>query len=383
MLRKGRQNSLQLLKTSENNSLNKITVWVHCASLGEFEQGRPIIESIKIKNPSCHVVLSFFSPSGYEIRKNYDKADQIIYLPADTPENADLLISKINPTVVIFVKYEFWWNLIRALLQNKTPIFLISAVFRQDDYFFKKLADGFLQLLRQYHMIFVQDKKSAEVLITNKVANHLVAGDTRIDSVMLRHRKNEVPESIRQFAGNLPVVVYGSVWESDMTVVTKIMEHFPHFKHIVAPHDISTANVKAIRANLSWPSALYSDEKFDGNMLIINNIGMLAGLYSLAKYAYIGGGFDKGIHNILEPAVFGIPVFFGPNHTRFNEAIALTNDKSAFAIHQASEMVQILNLLESSPQKYGQLSAKVQAYFNQSKGATGKTMEYIQPFLSV
>lgn len=372
--------NIECTKSNNNNKYIK-KVWIHCASLGEFEQGRPVIEKIKLSHPDCLIFLSFFSPSGYEIQKNYDKADVIFYLPSDTPENCDRLLDLIQPNVVIFVKYEFWWNLIRTLAGKNIYVFLISAVFRVDDYFFKPFFRPFLTLLHSYRMIFVQDITSADILKNNNFNNAMVAGDTRIDRVIQRSKASEVPSAIREYIEDKKVLVYGSVWESDMFLVAECIKKFRNYIHIIAPHDITAANVKRLRKQIPAEGSLYSDEKWNGNILFINNIGMLGSLYSLAKYVYIGGGFQQGIHNILEPSVFNIPVFFGPNHKKFNEAIILQAEQIAFNVSSSKKMVEIIQNFEESGSEYTLLSKKVNDYFKRSQGATEKTVSVISTYL--
>ncbi len=359
----------------------RTTVWMHCASLGEFEQGRPLIEKIKLNYPDSYLALSFFSPSGYEIQKNYDKAELIFYLPSDTPENCDSILQTIQPDIVIFVKYEFWWNLINKIVAKNIRIFLIAAVFRKNDYFFKSFFRPFLVLLRNYNMIFVQDKTSADILHKHNVTNQMITGDTRIDRVIQRSKASDVPLSIKEYAEDKTVIVYGSIWESDLNIVIHCIKRFPGFVHIMAPHDISTANVKKLKSLIPTEVCLYSDDKWSGNLLVINNIGMLGSLYSLAKYVYIGGGFQKGIHNILEPAVFRIPVFFGPNHTKFNEATILQQEKVAFSVNNASKIIEIIDRFEQSEAEYVALSKKTSDFFIRSQGATEKTHSFISRYL--
>jgi 3-deoxy-D-manno-octulosonic-acid transferase len=378
-LNKGRQDVWKKLENIHHGS-GPVT-WIHCASLGEFEQGRPLIEMLRVKYPDSHIALSFFSPSGYELQKDYEFADTIFYLPSDMPENAKKIISKLNPKIVIFVKYEFWWNLIRSLTERDIPVFLISAVFRQKDYFFRPFFAPFLDLLKNYRMIFVQDKNSSDTLKHYQINNHMITGDTRIDRVLERSKEPIVDKRIKEYCHNKTVIVYGSVWQSDMPIVEKSIKRFPDFIHIIAPHDISNQNIKKLCSMISSDSWLYSDIDWHSNVLIINNIGKLGSLYAVAKYAYIGGGFGNGIHNILEPAVFGIPVFFGPEHKKFNEAVILSNEKIAFAINRQNEMIHIIANLEKSGIEYQNITEKAADFFSGNMGATEKTASFLYTYL--
>ncbi|MBK9734040.1 MAG: hypothetical protein IPO92_03345 [Saprospiraceae bacterium] len=360
-------------KQIENFSAEyKNACWVHCASLGEFEQGRPLIEKIKLYHPDVPVLLSFYSPSGYTIMKDYDKVEKIIYLPSDLPRHNKKLISMIQPSMVIFVKYEFWWNLIDELLKQNIKIYLISGVFRGDDYFLKSFFKPFLALLGQYQKIFVQDELSAEILKNHGLNNISCVGDTRIDRVIQRSKSYNIPENIHEYCGDLTVIIYGSVWLSDVPIIKSAIAAFPHFRHIIAPHDVSLSNILTFVKAVDSPSDLYSDDKWTHPILFIDNIGMLSGLYKNAKYAYVGGGFQKGIHNILEPAVFGIPVFFGPNFKKFNEAVMFQNHKLGFSVLNGQDLVDSISSFEKDSTKYLTVHHKLQEFFITNKGATEK-----------
>jgi len=344
--------------------------WIHCASLGEFEQGRPLIRKLRINYPKMPIVLSFYSPSGYEIMKHYDRVDAVIYLPSDLPSNNKRLLQLIQPSIVIFVKYEFWWNLLDLLTKKDIKVFLVSAVFRKGNYFFASLFQPFLSILARYQNIFVQDRASADILTKYNISNLTIAGDTRIDRVIQRSKSAEVPENIKTYCGEHTTIVYGSVWMTDMNIVTENIISFPEMIHILAPHDISRTNIQKIRASIKYATDLYSDCEWHHSVMIIDNIGMLGGLYQLAKYAYIGGGFQNGIHNILEPAVFKVPVFFGPNFKKFNEAVYLTKHQIAYTVDNPKAMKASIMRLEQDGDAYQDISGKLSDYFQQSKGAT-------------
>lgn len=381
LLNKGRASTWQKLK--DTSHLTGKRIWMHCASLGEFEQGRPLIEKIKKEQPDIAVYLSFFSPSGYEIQKNYEKADVIFYLPSDTGTNAKKLVHLIRPDIVIFVKYEFWWNLNHRLINTGIPVVLISAVFRPNDYFWHLLSRPFKNILKNYTHIFTQDDTSARVLESQGFSNYSVSGDTRIDRVTQRSAQVIQSEEIAQYVNGKSAIAYGSVWMSDMHVVSAAIAAFPDYIHIIAPHDISNKNIHLIRSAFNQPSDLYSEQDWKSNVVVINNIGMLAGLYSFAKYAYIGGGFQKGTHNILEPAVYKIPVFFGPNHKKFNEAVTLTSLQAAFVVDNREKMPDTIKNLDQNQKKYQNIAQILDDFFEKNKGATEKTyikINSLRPF---
>lgn len=379
LLSEGRSETMAKLQTFSSH--HQGAVWVHCASLGEFEQGRPVIEKIKELQPSKPLILSFFSPSGFEVRKDYHLADIVVYLPSDLPVNMSIMVDMVRPSVFIFVKYELWWNLIRKLVMSDTKVFLISAVFRKSDYFFHKLLTPFAGLLRRFEKIFVQDEASYSVLAAHGFTNQYCAGDTRIDRVISRSKQIEIPDKIQSFTATKTSVIYGSVWTSDMTVVNEMTNRFPDFIHIIVPHLVDPAYIKSIQNALPSVTSLFSDKDWISNILIIDNIGMLSSLYAVAKYAYVGGGFQKGIHNILEPAVFKIPVFFGPNHLKFNEAVMLDKIGGAFHINTKSEMAFKISTLEEDVHEYKNVGIRADVYFNANQGATEKIMDYIALYL--
>lgn len=377
----GRKKTLHDINSTKTKFHN--TIWMHCASLGEFEQGRPLIEAIKAKYPQRKVILSFFSPSGYEIRKNYEWADHIFYLPSDLHTNANKLIYHYQPEIFILVKYEFWWNLLNALSNTKCKVYLIAGVFRESDYFFKPIFSHFRKILKKFECIFVQDEMSRQVLVKNDVKHVSVVGDTRIDRVVTNAANIELDYKILQFVDDHTTIVYGSVWGSDMAIVSGMIEKFPEFKHIIAPHDISIPNIKTICGHLSFKFSLYADFNIENNILIIDNIGMLSKLYKTAKYVYIGGGFQKGIHNILEPTIFNVPVFFGPKYQKFNEAVDLCTQGTSFSITSPIEMIEKVEYFENYNEKYIANGLVLKKYFDKNKGATDKIVAHLSHYLSI
>lgn len=358
---------------------------MHCASLGEFEQGRPLLEALKKEFPNYPIILSFFSPSGYEIRKNYPGADKILYLPVDTKNNAKNLISKINPAIVLWVKYEYWFNFLYEINNQKIPLLLISGIFRKDQPFFKWYGNFWRNALSFFTHFFVQDEQSIELLksagITKNVA---LAGDTRFDRVIAIAEKNEQLPVVQSFVNKYRVLVAGSTWEKDENILQQYSLHHPEIKIIIAPHEIKTTNLH--RLITKFPNAVFyselikdADNAKNKNVLIIDNIGMLSILYQYADVTYIGGGYEKsGIHNTLEAAVYGKPVIFGPNYKKFNEAKELINKEAAIAVSNKDEFTRALNGLFENQNKLLQTGANSKKIVYSKSGATGKIIGYIK-----
>ena len=350
------------------------TVWIHCASLGEFEQGRPVLEAIKKEMPEYKIVLTFFSPSGFEIRKNYVNADCIIYLPADNPGNSAKFISLVKPEFVIFVKYEFWNNYISQLYKNKIPLYLISAIFRPGQHFFKWYGSFFRGILKKFGIIFVQDRRSLDLISGIGVRKVIMAGDTRFDRVIqLTGTARDIPQ-IDHFRGNEKLFLAGSSWKQDEEIISQYINRFPYkMKWVFAPHEIDKENierlVKLFKVSVVRFSEL-NETSAGARVLIIDNIGMLSSAYRYAYISAIGGGFGKGIHNILEPACWGIPVMFGPGYKKFREAVELKASGGAKSFVTYAEFELILTEWLSESDKYF-ASAKVAGdYVKQNIGAT-------------
>jgi 3-deoxy-D-manno-octulosonic-acid transferase len=318
-----------VIKSDENR------IWIHCSSLGEFEQGRPVIEQIKKNYPGYKIFLTFFSPSGYEIRKNYSYADYVYYLPADTIRNARKFVGIVDPWLVIFVKYEFWYNYFQAINSRKIPLVLISAIFNKEKVFFKWWAVLFRKMLGKIDHIFVQDTTSMELLAGIGITNVSIAHDTRIDRVL--QISNEGWKSdiayIEEFCGNNHVLIAGSSYETEEEYILQLLENGSFsWKVILAPHNTDKSHIEGIRQLFGGMAVFWSDLQTSGSeiqvenyrVLVIDTIGLLAHLFKYASVALIGGGFGKSIHNILEPATFGLPVITGPNkHEKFKEATDL------------------------------------------------------------
>ncbi|MCX6256103.1 MAG: 3-deoxy-D-manno-octulosonic acid transferase [Bacteroidia bacterium] len=357
------------------------SVWIHCASLGEFEQGRPVIEAIKRQMPGIKIVLTFFSPSGYEIRKNYPNADSISYLPSDTPGNTRRFINLIKPEYVIFVKYEFWNNYISVLYENKIPLYLISGIFRPEQHFFKWYGSFFRSMLRKFERIFVQDQRSLDLLSGIGMKNVLIAGDTRFDRVVqITDTARNIPQ-IEQFRGGEKLFLAGSSWKQDEEIIAQYINKFPgRMKWVFAPHEIDKPNIERLEKLFKVKHVRFSefsDASADARILIIDNIGMLSSAYKYSYIAAIGGGFGKGIHNILEPACWGIPIMFGPRHKKFREAVDLINENGAMTFDSFGEFSNILDKWLTDELFYLKSAKAASFYVSKNTGATGKILQEI------
>ncbi|MBC7937242.1 MAG: 3-deoxy-D-manno-octulosonic acid transferase [Rhizobacter sp.] len=363
------------------------TVWMHCASLGEFEQGRPLLEAIRSAYPSCKIILTFFSPSGYEIRKNYTGADKILYLPMDNPVQSKKFIDAINPTLVLWVKYEYWYYYLQALAKKNIPVLLVSGIFRESQPFFKWYGGFWKTILGSFEHLFVQTASSKALLTSIKVHENItVTGDTRFDRVVAIAEQWESPgEMLQQFCKDHPVVVAGSTWEEDEEELIHYAKTYPHIRFIFAPHEISRERIadlqKEFPEGILYSSLMnrQSGTVINSNILIIDNIGMLSRLYKCATIAYVGGGFNQsGIHNILEAAVYGKPVIFGPVYEKFAEARELVERQGAFSFTTALELEALLNKLLSNSILLKETGFIAKEYVYSNRGATNKIMDHIQ-----
>lgn len=373
-IRKGRLEAFKQLPNKLNP--DRPVIWVHCASLGEFEQGRPLIEAIKEQYPAYQIFLTFFSPSGYEIRKNYDLADAICYLPADTKNNARKLIELVNPEIVFFVKYEFWFHYIKELKRRNIPLFIVSAIFRENQLFFKSSPWGkwYRNLLFEFKHFFVQDQQSVELLQGIGLKNVTLAGDTRFDRVAQISRNGKVIPLVEKFKNNHPLVVAGSTWKPDEELLVKYILANPHVKFIIAPHETKKGNIDRLISLLKTSAVCYTqataDTVSDKQVMVVDTIGLLSSIYQYADLAYIGGGFGVGIHNTLEAAIFGMPIVFGPNYLKFNEATAMVKLQVAFPVNDFSQLKAILDSLLSEPAKREKIALTCTQFTNQNLGAT-------------
>jgi len=366
-------------KSNLKNSDIKGAIWIHCASLGEFEQGRPVLEEIKKRNPEKKILLTFFSPSGYEVRKNYPLADYVCYLPLDTVQNARQFLKIVNPELAVFVKYEIWHNFYRELSKSETAHYIISAIFRKDQVYFKSYGSWFRKALKGVTRIFTQDQKSLELLREHAIENSEYTGDTRFDRVFEISRKSEKLPLAESFTSGKLTIVAGSTWPLDEKYLSEALKNFNDIKLIIAPHLVDEKHIDSIR-KLFPGSLLWSESKIakdDSNTLIIDKIGLLSSLYASGNIAYIGGGFGAGIHNTLEPACFGLPVIFGPKYSKFKEAKDLISAGAAFSISNVSDLKEQIQELISSAEKRKSSGNESRSYVEKNRGATEKILRQI------
>lgn len=355
-------------------------IWIHAASLGEFEQGRPVIEEIKKSHPEYKIVLTFFSPSGYEIRKNYEGADYIYYMPLDSSSNAKRFIDIVNPEKVFFIKYEFWFFFLRELNRRHIPTFLFSSIFRAKQIFFKTYGGLWRKMLGFFNHIFVQNDESLVLLETIGVRNCSKAGDTRFDRVNdIASKAKDLP-LIKSFAKDSKIVVCGSTWPKDEDNLIKFFtENVSDYKWIIAPHETDSKHISEIVEKLNGNVLLYSEanEKniLDAKVLVIDSIGILSSVYSYADISYIGGGFGVGIHNTLEAATFGLPIVFGPNYLRFKEAVDMQKLGAAFSYTEYDNLSEIFSYLIKDEQYRLACGAKATKYVKDNIGATKLIIE--------
>ncbi|MFI3305372.1 MAG: glycosyltransferase N-terminal domain-containing protein [Rikenellaceae bacterium] len=318
-------------------------IWFHVASLGEFEQGRPLIERVRASHPDYKILLTFFSPSGYEIRKNYDGADYIFYLPIDTTNNARRFLDIVHPEIVIFVKYEYWLNLLFELRNRNIRSYIVSAIFRQQSIFFKWWGFMWRNALSCFEMLFVQDENSKRLLCDIGYDNVVVAGDTRFDRVKSVAEKTTKIDVVERFKGESELLVAGSTWHADEDILATVMSRHREVKMVIAPHEVEESNIAYIESLFEGLCVRYTRvneaTNFDGvQVLILDTIGMLSSLYQYGEWGYIGGGFGVGIHNTLEAATFELPIAFGPNYSRFKEAVDMISLGGSCPITDAEEL---------------------------------------------
>ncbi|RAK02976.1 3-deoxy-D-manno-octulosonic-acid transferase [Larkinella arboricola] len=354
--------------------------WFHAASLGEFEQGRPVMETFRQQYPGYKILLTFFSPSGYEVRKNYAGADFIFYLPFDTPENARRFVEMVNPAIAFFIKYEFWYNYLRELKSRQVPVLSFSAIFRPDQIFFKPYGGFYRSFLHFFDHILVQNQESVDLLKGIGITQVTLAGDTRFDRVkQVADARKEIPVA-RDFKDGKPLLVIGSAWQADMDVLITFLNRFDRpLKVIIAPHEIHNDEIERWRSQLPGQTVRFSEAANHSslqpfNQLIIDNIGMLSSLYQYGEFAYIGGAFGKGLHNILEAATFRMPLFFGPNYGKFQEAVDLVKAGAAFPVTDSASLETVFRRLYEDPSKASAISGD---YVTQNTGATSKVMDVV------
>jgi len=359
--------------------------WFHFSSLGEFEQGRPVLEAIRQKHPENKIVITFFSPSGYEVRKNTTLADAVYYLPLDTPRNAREFVDTLQPKLVIFTKYEYWYNFFSEVHRRDIPLYIISGIFRPGQVFFKWYGGLHRQMLGFVTWFFVQDDNSKQLLKKIGIENVSVSGDTRFDRVWENALVPKELPSIAAFKNGHRVFIAGSTWPRDEYLLAELVTEYPDWKFIIAPHEIDYDKLDTLMEQLptecsarySILSALNADfSKL--RVLVIDNIGMLSSLYQYGDIAYIGGGFGAGIHNTLEAAAFGLPVIFGPNYTRFKEANDLVALRVGFSVTNGEQLSAIMETLVNDEAFYSAANKKILAYVKEHTGATKAILDQVE-----
>jgi 3-deoxy-D-manno-octulosonic-acid transferase len=376
---KGRKDIFPLIKSKL--SPGSKSIWFHFASLGEFEQGRPVLEKLKSIYPEKDIIITFFSPSGYEIRKNYALAHAVFYLPLDTASNAKRFIQMIDPEIVIFTKYEFWYHYFKVLHDRKTPLLLISGIFRPGQAFFKWYGGFSRETLKFVTHFFVQNEESVDLLKSIEVNNVTLSGDTRFDRVAEHAKLVGRNQLIERFTSSSPVLIAGSTWSPDESLISAFMIEHAEWKLILAPHEIGTAHIEQIE-KLFPRSVRYSELERQpaspASVLIIDNIGLLSSLYQYGSVCYIGGGFGVGIHNTLEAAAFGMPIIFGPNYGKFQEAKDLIKLGAAKSVGNPDELQEAFNAYSANLN----IGQKAKSYVNEKKGATAQIVTFIETYIN-
>lgn len=377
----GRKNIFTILE--EKIKPTDKTIWFHSASLGEYEQGLPVIEKIKERYPSHKIIVTFFSPSGYEVRKNNTVADVTIYLPLDTKSNAKKFLKLTHPELVFFIKYEFWLNYLRELEKSKTPTYLISGIFRDSQMFFKWYGGFYRKALKAFTFFFVQNESSKEKIEAIGFHNVVVSGDTRFDRVNAILERDNSLDFIEKFKNNSPTIVIGSSWPKDEALLAEYINEAPdNVKFIIAPHNIKADQIASLKAQITKSTVLFSEKENQDlskyNVFIIDTVGLLTKIYSYGTIAYVGGGFgNPGIHNILEPATFGIPILIGPNYSNFAEAVQLVSLGGCIVITNNSDLKQNLDRLLTDKDFLEEKSRICKTYIQENKGATNSIMSVI------
>ena len=363
------------------NKADKV-IWLHVASLGEFEQGRPIIEQIRKEHPEYKILLTFFSPSGYEIRKNYEGADYIFYLPIDTPLNVKRFLDIAHPEIAIFVKYEFWLNYLYELKARNVRTFVISAIFRADSVFFKWYGSRWRQALDSYEQIFVQNEESQALLHKIGFDNVIIAGDTRFDRVAAIAKTAKKIDIVERFKADSRLFVAGSTWGPDEDILQELINSNPDIKFVIAPHEMNEGRIGKIIEATKGGAIRYTQcneqTTFDSTqVLILDTVGILSSVYGYALWSYIGGGFGVGIHNTLEAATFALPIAFGPNYKKFKEARDMVALGVATKVESAEDLHKWFTPLRDNEQTLRQVSTTAKEYTSKHQGATSLIMKIV------
>ena len=386
-----RNKKAKLWKEGRRDILNRMAksidpnddiVWVHCASLGEFEQGRPIIEQIRKVDPSKKILLTFFSPSGYEIRKNYDGADYIFYLPVDRKRNVKRFMDIVNPKAAIFIKYEFWFNYLDELGKRNIPTYVVSAIFRPKSVFFRPWGGAWRKALKNFTTIFVQNEESKELLKSIGHNNVLVAGDTRFDRVAAIAKMARHIPIVEKFRGDERLFVAGSTWGPDEEILLELINDNPTIRFVIAPHEMDEGRIKHIIDHAKGGAKRYteSDENTDFSntqVLILDTVGILSAVYGYATWSYIGGGFGVGIHNTLEAATFGLPIAFGPKYKKFQEACDMIELHAATSVKSAKELKEWFEPLRDNEENLAAASHAAKGYAEHNCGATALVVKAV------
>ena len=378
---RGRKSVFETLK-NKIQATDK-TIWFHAASLGEYEQGLPVIEKVKEKYPNHKIILTFFSPSGYEVRKNNTIADVTIYLPLDTISNAKQFLKVVHPEMVFFIKYEFWPNYLNELKNQNIKTYLISGIFREKQAFFKWYGGFYRNALMTFDYFFVQNDSSKTLLQSIGFNNVKVSGDTRFDRVVTILEKDNTLDFIAAFKNNQPTIVIGSSWPKDEELLINYINNSAEsVKFIIAPHNIKAEQITNIRSQITKSSVLFSEKDTvdvsNNSVFVIDTIGILTKIYSYADIAYVGGGFgNPGVHNILEPATFGIPVVIGPNYSHFSEATALVNLEGCMTIQNQTQLNEAFDLLLQNEDERLEKGHICSTFVQMNKGATQTIMSHI------
>ena len=387
----GRKGLLGTVEEKMKQSGGRPVVWFHSSSVGEFEQARPLIERLRKESPGKFIVITFFSPSGYELRRNFKSADAVFYLPMDTPRNVRRFLNAVNPSTAIFVKYEFWYNYLLGLRRRGTPTYIISAIFRRNQVFFRWYGSFMRKALRAYTTLFVQNEESRRLLAGLGIENVVIAGDTRFDRVQAICRNNDVHnEVVEAFVGDRLTWVAGSTWDEDEYMISKAMSGVRGFKLILVPHEVHDTHINRILNTFSGYTVLrytkcagrsqdeYRGLAADAEVLVIDIVGILSKIYKYGSFAYIGGGFSSsGIHNILEAAIYGCPVMFGPHYDKFQEAKDLITLGGAFSVSSAPELSALLEKWLLDPGTVEKPSLVCTQYVESHLGASDTIMDRI------
>ena len=381
LLHRGRKSTLSILK---EKCKGKNILWLHAASLGEYEQGKPLIQKLKRRHPDATFLVTFFSPSGYEVKKNDADIDIACYLPGDTPKQVRQFLDVVQPQMAFFVKYEYWYNFMKGLKDRNIPFYYLSAIFRPSQYFFKPYGRWFARQLRNCTHFFVQNEESYQLLQNIDIKNVTITGDTRFDRVYAISQQNERLDFMEAFKADKKLLVVGSSWQPDEQVVHQIYDFIKNdYKVVFAPHVISKEHINFIKLLFSEEKMVCFSERTDQNLaeynlFVVDTIGLLSRIYKYADVAMVGGGFETGLHNTLEAAVFGIPVFFGPRYAKFNEAIELVRRKGGFSIQNAEEMRRIMDRFYSEPDFYQNTCQICLEFVKENLGACDKILAEIK-----